>query len=297
VKFYDLLRGEDIDAGKVLVLRHVPREPELKKVLPSLAADRPDVFNAYQQTQTKKVEGEMVRAEYVAAFIGREPGKALFVGLYANNGSERISPKQYWQKRANVELKTYGVEGFTDESSRAKKRPWILWFDLRRTKFYADWRGKLVIHWPPPDIAWHRWAHKPKNEMPVLAILDESAIDASMPEWSAIDLTWEQLRVLPESWKSKLSEWRGIYYIFDASDGKGYVGAAYGRKNLLGRWLGYAARGHGGNRLLLDRHPENFRFTILERVKPDMDEADVVQLESTWKDRLHTRHPSGLNDN
>jgi hypothetical protein len=118
-----------------------------------------------------------------------------------------------------------------------------------------------------------------------------------MMHWSEIDLTWSQLHVLPERWKHKLSEWRAIYYIFDTSDGKGYVGSAYGANNLLGRWLQYSATGHGGNRLLRHRNAHHFRFTILERVSPDMNAEDVIQLESTWKERLHTRAPYGLNEN
>ena len=70
-----------------------------------------------------------------------------------------------------------------------------------------------------------------------------------MPEWDEIAFPWEELGVLPTRWKSALSQWRGIYYIFDGSDGKGYVGSAYGRSNLLGRWQAYAASGHGGSTL------------------------------------------------
>jgi hypothetical protein len=191
----------------------------------------------------------MAAAGYVAAFIGREPGKALFVRLCSVKGWKPITQKEYWRIPANVALKTLGAKGFTAEEQRSS----ILWFDLVLTDFYAHWKGKLIVRWPPLDKNWHRWAHKPKNEMPVLAVIDESALDASMPEWDAIDLSWEELGVLPSRWKSKLSEWRGIYYIFDISDGKGYVGSAYGESNLLGRWLSYAARGHGGNRLLRQR--------------------------------------------
>jgi hypothetical protein len=64
-----------------------------------------------------------------------------------------------------------------------------------------------------------------------------------------------------------------------------------------GRWVGYAATGHGGNRLLRQRDPKHFRFSILQRVSPDMDATDVIRIEASWKDRLHTRHPWGLNDN
>ena len=289
----DLLRGKDIDPQQVLAFRHRPLEPELNKVLPWLAAEKPEVFNAYQQSQTKQVEQEMTRAGYVAAFIGHQPGKALFVGLYSVKGSKPITPKDYWKISANVELKTFGGKGFTKESSR----PTILWFDLVLTDFYADWKGKLVVRWPPLDRNWHRWAHKPKNEMPILAILDESLLDAAMPEWNELNLTWDELGVLPTRWKSALSQWRGIYYIFDTSDGRGYVGSAYGDTNLLGRWSNYAARGDGGNRLLGQRDPQHFRFTILQRVSPDMDAGDVIRLEATWKERLHTRQPYGLNEN
>jgi len=102
--------------------------------------------------------------------------------------------------------------------------------------------------------------------------------------------------VEPSTWKAALRQWRGIYFIFDESDGQGYVGAAYGTDNLLGRWLNYAARGHGGNKELRKRDPGHFRFSILERVSPDMEAADVIRLESSWKDRLHTRK-FGMNEN
>lgn len=266
----------------------------LHKVLPWLAAEHPCVFNAYQQTQkTPQVEREITRAKHVASFLGREPGKALFVGLYSVRGWKPISFKDYWRIQANIELKKHGMVGLTKDSARSS----ILWFDLELTDFYAHWKGKLVVRWPPRDKNWHRWAHKPKNEMPILAVLGESALDAVMPEWDAIVLTWEQLAILPLTWQQQLGEWRGIYYIFDASDGKGYVGSAYGESNLLGRWLSYAARGHGGNKLLRHRDPNSFRFTILQRVSPDMDASEVIRLESTWKQRLHTRDPYGLNEN
>ncbi len=117
-----------------------------------------------------------------------------------------------------------------------------------------------------------------------------------MPAWDQLVFSWKDLPLLPKKWRSALSEWRGIYLIFDASDGKGYVGAAYGRENILGRWLSYAASGHGGNKLLRGRNPEHFRFSILQRVSPDMEATDVAQIESAWKVRLHTRE-FGLNDN
>lgn len=133
--------------------------------------------------------------------------------------------------------------------------------------------------------------------MPILAVREESAFDARMPAWNEIVLTWHELSVLPTRWRDAIRQWRGIYYIFDTSDGRGYVGSASGGDNILGRWQGYVASGHGGNVLLRQRDPKNFRFSILQRVDPDMEPEGVVQIENTWKKRLHTRDPFGLNDN
>jgi hypothetical protein len=79
------------------------------------------------------------------------------------------------------------------------------------TDFYRYWKGKLIVGWPPPERSWWRRAHR--NEMPVLAILQDSALDAAMPRWDEISLTWDDLGLLPTRWKSALREWRGIYYI------------------------------------------------------------------------------------
>lgn len=290
----DLLRANGADPQHVVVLRHRPYEPELNKVLPWLAAEKPEVFNAYQQTQGQKLENVMkglAGIGFVASFIGHAPGKALFVGLYSIGEFRPLTIDQYWKIPAYLEMKAFGMEGFTEQEGRS----FVLWFDLALTDFCASWKGKLIVGWPPPERSWWRRAHR--NEMPIHAILEDSVLDAAMPEWDGICLTWDQLAVLPTRWKSVLSEWRGVYYINDSSDGKAYVGSAYGESNLLGRWLGYAATGHGGNQLLRQRDPKNFRFSILQRVSPDMEPSNVIRLEATWKDRLHTRQPSGLNEN
>ena len=103
-----------------------------------------------------------------------------------------------------------------------KKRSSLLWFDLALTEFYSSWKGKLIVDWPPPERSWWRRAHR--NDIPVWAVLEESALDAAMKKWDEIDFTWSQLGILPKRWQARLSEWRGIYFIFDTSDGKGYRG-------------------------------------------------------------------------
>jgi hypothetical protein len=286
-----LLREKGIDPEQVLVFRHRPVERELRKMLPLLAADSPDLFNAYQQTHGEKVEKAMTVAGYIASFIGHEPAKALFVGLYKIGQTKPLTHEQYWKIPAYIELKKIGMRGFLTEG-----RPSCLWFDLTLTDFCSAWKGKLIVDWPPPERSWWRRAHR--NEMAVHAILEESELDTAIEEWDELDLTWNELSLLSKRWRDRLSEWRGIYFIFDASDGKGYVGSAYGSDNLFGRWREYATSGHGGNKLLRERDHQNFRFTILQLVAPTMDADEVIRLETSWKDRLHTRKDyGGLNDN
>lgn len=285
----DLLKLHDIDPKTVLVMRHRPKEPEIRKVLPWLAAERPDTYNAWQQTQYPRAEKAMQRAEFVASFIGHRPGKALFVGLYRRGDCRPLTHKEYWSMPVNNELGAFGMRGFIKGS-----RDSVLWFDLECMDFYSSWKGKLVVDWPGLERSWYRWSNR--NCIPISVIHEQSLLDEEMPAWDELILSWEELKVLPSSWKAALGQWRGVYLIFDVSDGKGYVGSAYGEDNIQGRWLNYAARGHGGNKKLRGRDCSRFRFSILQRVSPDMEPRDVIRLESAWKDRLHTRE-FGLNDN
>ena len=294
--FNDLLAEQNIDPAGVLVLRHTPKEPDLKENLPLLAAVKPDVFNAYQQTQTFRVEAMMLRARHVASFIGLEKRKgiaeyaAVFVGLYKVGDHRPLTCEQFWEVPAYHEMKEkFGLSGFVEGD-----RPSVLWFDLTITDFYRRWQGKLIIEWPRPAIQFSRFANQ--NKFPIHAILEDSVLHEAMPAWNECILSWAKFSIIPINWREKLSGWRGIYYIYDHSDRKGYVGSAYGEENIYGRWKVHVERG-GDSVLLRERSPENFSFSILALVSPNMEKDDVIELETTWKNRLHTRSPSGLNDN
>jgi len=284
--FKDLLTKHNIDAKTVLVLRHTPPE-RLRKVFPWLASQRPAAYNAYQQTQGAIVERRMINSTYVASFIGHAPKTALFAGLYERHGQDVKPPDQIRSQPAVQELESYGLGGETQSR---------LWFDLRlREDFFGQWRGKLVIQWPGSEINWHRIANE--ADFKILAIHEKSVLTEEPPdsyrEW---DLRWDQLKLLPESWQEKLRGWCGIYYIFDASDGKGYVGKASGADNLLGRWQNYADCGDGGNVKLRGRDSTNFRFSILELVPEDLGDGDIERREQNWMVRLRTRTVThGLN--
>jgi hypothetical protein len=294
LNFNDLLSKHGFNPEHVLILRHRPREPQLRKVLPWLAAEKHNVFNAYQQSQGKPLENSMqklVGKGYVAAFIGQKPGEAVFVDLYSIKSSKPLSFEEFWQIPENKELKKFGLGGQEKNAFRAP----VLWFNLMPLNFYSEWMGKLVIKWPPPELSWWRRAHN--NVFPVISIHEESVFVPNMLKWDEINFTWEELSIIPTRLRYALSEWRGIYYIFDTTDSKGYVGSAYGNDNILGRWLNYAASGHGGNKLLKNRDPRSFRFSILRLVAQDVEPSKMIQIENSWKLRLNTRKPYGLNEN
>ena len=110
----DLLAKQGLDTKQrkhILVMRHRPHEPSLRKVLPWLAVEKPDLFNAYQQTQSERAEPALNQAEYIASFIGHEAGEALFIGLYRVGRSRPLSYEAYWRMRRHRELKKLGMRG------------------------------------------------------------------------------------------------------------------------------------------------------------------------------------------
>lgn len=109
-------------------------------------------------------------AKYVASFIGHQPAKALFIGLYSVEGTSPLTYEDFWEVPAYKEMKAFGMNGFTGDDGRSS----VLWFNLKLADFYAEWKVKLVINWPSPEIAWCRRAQR--NTMPVHAILEESLL-------------------------------------------------------------------------------------------------------------------------
>lgn len=289
LSFNDLLRFNDIDPANVLIMRHQPQEPTLRRAFYWIAVTRPDLFNQYQSVHYERQEKQLSKATYLASFIGNRPRKALFVSLCKNNGAREIDYKQYWKIKANKELRAYGMRGFDGS------RPSVLLFDLKPMNVFSDWKARLMIDWTGGERSWTRWASE--NTFAVEAITEKTALEPKMPAWDEILLDWSELRELWPSWRTALSSMRGVYFIFDRTDGKGYVGSAYGAENILGRWTHYAKSGHGGNKLLRQRNPTDFRFSILELVAPSLPPEEVIKREQSWKKRLSTVQPLGLNEN
>lgn len=272
-------------------MRRRPNEPRLNRIFEWLVSERRDLFDCYQSTHGAKTESALKRAQYLASFI-RHPNKSgLFVGLYEIPSTRTITVPDCLARPRHQELKSLGMSGIFATEGRSSLEE----FDLSLTDWHTDWIGRLIIEWSGLERSWYRWAYR--NEFPIRSIARESLLQTTMPPWHSLVLTWRELALVPQSWAAALSQWRGIYLIIDERDGKQYVGSAYGSENILQRWRNYVRTGHGGNKLLRLRNPEDFRFSILQRVSPDLPDADVIQLEQSWKLRLQTRAPAGLNEN
>ena len=286
--FNNLLQLAEIDPGEVLAVRHVPIEKSLKRVLPWLVVERPDLFLAYQRVQWRPLEKAMTRGKYVASFIGQETVRATFAGLYRIGDWATLDFEGYRSFPGNGELEALGMTGRTPDM------PDCLAFELEPVDFCSDWVGRLMVTWPKPYQQWWRWAGRGRFE--VAAIAEESRFLRVMPDWSDLVVTWAELQALPASWSASLAHWRGVYFIYDTKRGAGYVGSASGKDNILGRWRNYARSGHGGNRGLRGADPSDLQFSILQRTSPDLETSEIVSLEASWKLRLHTRE-HGLNRN
>jgi hypothetical protein len=136
----------------------------------------------------------------------------------------------------------------------------------------------------------------------------EWEFDDEFPGYHQVNVTWSELRAIVEghvaSWHTALKNQKGVYLITDDSNGKHYVGSAYGEKELWGRWCQYVATGHGGNAGLkkvaeqcgLDHIRRHFRFSLLETTGPLTPDAEVIAREAYWKRALMTR-THGYNEN
>ena len=288
MNFSDLLVKHRINPKDVVVLRHRPTEPKLRQQLRRIALEDENAFIAYQSSHRINTERALQTAKFIASFLADGPGQAIFVGLYEITEME-IVPHDRWLDNPIIRSL---VDGGSDAG---ETRTHIGWFHQKRVSFYDNWKGRLVVDWPPPERSWYRRAHK--NTFAIKTIHSDDELIKRLDSWDRLVFSWQELNSLPKRFQDELAGWSGIYFIKDISDGMGYVGAAYGSENILGRWKNYRQTGHGDNVLLRKRNPSTFQFSILERLANNIDEQKVFDRETSWKLRLGTRHPLGLNAN
>lgn len=129
------------------------------------------------------------------------------------------------------------------------------------------------------------------------------------PGYENINIDFPELenvfRHQKNDWKAALENVKGIYVIVDKSNGKKYVGSAYGDFGIWSRWAVYVNTGHGFNDELtkiisecgIGYARQNFRLSLLEYRSMKVDDSIIIGRETFWKEVLLTRGQFGYNKN
>jgi len=239
------------------------------------------------------------------------------IELFKNGDISIMLEGQYWNYNKH---KSYKVGQITVGFVKIKPNEdfWLLFHigqvtkDLNKLKGvgyeyqdlpeYQKFVGRLIIKYKNKSQTMIRNAESVIDECYVWQILPDTFDNDLFPGYEKVNISWEELkRVLDkESWKTALQNQKGVYLITDKSNGKMYVGSAYGENMILGRWRAYVATGHGGNvglkKLTFDHIKQNFKYSILEIFKSTTDDQIIIDRENLWKEVLQTRQ-FGYNEN
>ncbi len=274
----DILKRVGLDITKVKLIRHSLNHKNFKDCYEA------GFIKEYTQIQKKDFsEGY----EYWITFISDKGTSAKLDACYKVNGfvlnTLNVAPKGFPR-----------LEMFDGEHG---------YFDLMRTDILQDMSGRLIIDWGKATI---QWCQKATNEKPVLAIQANHRM--AFIGYENIVLSFNELKEILEdsitydNWHTALSSVYAIYLITDKTNGKQYIGSAYGQGGLLSRWNCYVDTKHGNNKemqeLICD-YPErykDFQFSILQILPKTITDEEVIKLESLYKKKLLTKE-FGMNEN
>lgn len=229
--------------------------------------------------------------------------------FYKNNDVKVLLTGQYWNYQKKKSFRqgqiTIGFLKLNDEDL------WLLFhvglvtkdrgilngvgYDHEIVPEFEKYFGRLVVRFKNKSQNMVRKAESVMSLCEVVQILPDTFDNDIFPGYENVQLTWSELNrvIKKESWKTGLQNQKAIYLITDSSNGKMYVGSAYGEDMLWGRWLSYIHTGHGGNLELKGVSFEdikmNFNYSILEIFKSTTDDKIILARESWWKNTLKTR--------
>lgn len=169
--------------------------------------------------------------------------------------------------------------------------------------------GRLKIRLERPGRARALLLENFYKKMIVSEILKESYSGEIFCGYENINYDFSRLEIIyrnnKQDWKAALENIKGVYLITDKSNGKRYIGAAYGDFGIWSRWGCYIDTGHGWNDELLKLIKQkgkkyarnNFRFTLLEYRSMKTDDKIIIEREKYWKEVLPSRGRYGYNKN
>lgn len=263
--FNDLLTLEGVDPANVRLVRHQDQRLRRGRLYDAWRAERP-AFESYQSVQLKD---KFPVGDLLASFIVTDAGKTVFVGIYRVNSVGTCPPG------------SIDALGGNDVSGHFQ-------YDLELLDDLHGYRDRVVIEWGTGARAWvQRAAKRPKA---VTEIAEQ--YEPRFPGFREFICRTDQVASLPNGWQQVLRSIKGVYVLVDVASGQQYVGSAKGADSLLGRWLEYAAGGHGGDVGLRDaaKHgARTYQISVLEVVGEHTPDETIEQVESYWKKKLLSR--------
>lgn len=276
VKQLFIADGLDLDEDEIKLVRHVDHlNRSIRRVVDEGHFDR------YQREQVPEIN-PFHHCKIILSFLGLENNKAEFYGAYRVNGC-RPFQKADWE----------GMPDWLLQAHRDKRQR--IYYDLEEVPEYRSYRGRLIVQWKSTR-GWHQ-----KKDLDIYEILP-ATVSTLFPGYQEVLLGFDGLKAIfadpraHRDWQAALKANAGIYRIVDLSDGKIYIGSAYGSGGLWARWQNYAKTGHGGNKLLKDREPANFEWSIVRTLSTTMSPRDVIRIEGLEKEK-HDSRAIGLNEN
>ena len=232
------------------------------------------------------------------------------IELFKNGDISTMLAGQYWNYNKN---KSYKAGQITIGLVRIRRNEdlWLL-FHIGRVikdlnKFngvgyeyedlhdYEKYVGRVIVKFKNKAQTMIRNAKSVIDDCYVSQLLPDTFDNDLFPGYEKVNITWDELRrvIEKDNWKTALQNQKGVYLITDQSNGKMYIGSAYGEHMILGRWRAYVDCGHGGNielkSLTFDHIKANFRYSILDIYKSTTDDIVIVERESWWKNVLLSR--------
>jgi hypothetical protein len=175
-------------------------------------------------------------------------------------------------------------------------------YEYEQMNEFEKYFGRVVIEYKNKATQMNKMANTVIRDCKVLQILEDIFDDDFFPGYENVNKTWKELQNILNkvAWKTALENQKGVYLITDKSNGKMYVGAAYGENMIYGRWSAYIKNGHGENaelRALGFSHiKDNFCYSILNIYPSNTPDKTITDRESWWKETLQSRK-HGYNGN
>jgi hypothetical protein len=243
-------------------------------------------FDIYQSIQSTPVFAD---CELLVSFLGEPGNHAVFVGAYKVIGGS--GPK-------TIKLPADFLEPEMDTSNHYE-------YVLERDTRFDEFKDRLVIDWGKGARSWVQKFKAPSKS--VVEVLPKGYV-REFPGFLDFTLSLDELRAIVDhplanrEWHRMLGSVAGVYLILDTETGKQYVGSAYGKRGILGRWRDYSNTGHGNNqqlRALVNARPNaatKFQFCVLQTLPTTLTPQEVIAHEVMHKRKLGSR-AHGLNSN